>query len=145
MSENFKIATSLENDLDFFKIHQFYKNSDYVDFNEGLQEFVIEFSIEKLISNDYDEELELSFNGEIFLKYNKNNNFESYNIIFCNEYRFININNELEGIADLYDDYFSLDEVHLEESDAIFEITIIKDEIIEYIDKNAKNLIIFDK
>ena len=98
----------------------------------------------KKIINDYEEELELYLEGDIFLKYDKNNNnFKSYNIVFYGECRFTNISNELEGIVDLDDGYFSLDEVNLEESDAIFEITIIKDEIIERIDKNAKNLIIF--
>lgn len=141
MSKIFKLNESLLDDLNYFHISDFQIQDDYSNSEKTL---IIEFYVEKIITNDYEEELELYLEGDIFLKYDKNNNnFKSYNIVFYSECRFTNISNELEGIVDLDDDYFSLDEVNLEESDAIFEITIIKDEIIEHIDKNAKNLIIF--
>lgn len=142
MSEIFKLNESLLDDLNYFHISDFQIQDNY---STSEKTFIIEFYVEKIITNDYEEELELYLEGKIFLKYDKNNNnnFKSHNIVFYNECRFTNISNELEGVADIDDDYFSLDEVNLEESDAIFEITIIKDEILECIDKNAKNLIIF--
>lgn len=146
MSENFKLNESLFNGL--IRVTDFYRKDKDEFLNKEHQEFVIKFYVEKMIINDYgyDESLELCFDGKIFLNYDKNNVFTSYNIVIYDEFRFIDIDSsDNEGVVDLYDNYFSLDDIGLTETDAIFEIDTTSEEIEEFLSKNAKNLIIFDK
>lgn len=148
MSENFKLNESLLNGENIFRRTDFYRKDNNSISNKEYQEFVIKFYVEKMITNDYgyDEALELYFEGKIVLNYDKNNVFDSYNIVIYDEFRFADIDNpDNEGVVDLYDDYFSLDDIGLTETDAIFEIDTASEEIEEFLSKNAKNLIIFDK
>lgn len=148
MSKNFKLNESLLNGENIFRVTDFYRKDKDEFLNKEHQEFVIKFYVEKMITNDYgyDEALELCFDGKIFLNYDKNNVFTSYNIVIYDEFRFIDIDSsDNEGVVDLYDDYFSLDDIGLTETDAIFEIDTATEEIEEFLSKNAKNLIIFDK
>ena len=148
MSENFKLNESLLNGENIFRRTDFYRKDNNSISNKEYQEFVIKFYVEKMITNDYgyDEALELYFEGKIVLNYDKNNVFDSYNIVIYDEFRFTDIDNpDNEGVVDLYDDYFSLDDIGLTETDAIFEIDTATEEIEEFLSKNAKNLIIFDK
>ena len=146
MSKNFKLNESLLNGENIFRRTDFYRKDNNSISNKEYQEFVIKFYVEKMITNDYgyDEALELYFDGKIFLNYDKNNVFDSYNIVIYDEFRFTDIDNpDNEGVVDLYDDYFSLDDIGLTETDAIFEIDTTTEEIEEFLSKNAKNLIIF--
>lgn len=145
MSENFKLNEDLLEELNYFHISDFQIQDDY---STSEKTFIIKFYIEKMITNDYgyDEALELYFDGKIFLNYDENNVFTSYNITIYDEFRFMDIeDSDNEGVVDLYDDYFSIDDIGLTKSDAIFEIDTAKEEIGEFLDKNAKHLVIFDK
>lgn len=143
MSENFKLNEALLDDLNYFHISDFQIQDDY---SNSEKTFIIKFYVEKMITNDYgyDEALELYFDGKIFLNYDRNNVFTSYNITIYDEFRFMDIeDSDNEGVVDLYDDYFSIDDIGLTKSDAIFEIDTTKEEVEEFLNKNAKHLIIF--
>lgn len=143
MSENFKLNEDLLDELNYFHISDFQIQDDY---SNSEKIFIIKFYVEKIITNDYEEELELYFDGKIFLNYDENNVFVSYNIVVYGKYHFIDIEDSYnEGIIDLYGDCFSLDDIGLDKSDAIFEIDTTKEEVGEFLNKNAKYLIIFDK
>lgn len=143
MSENFKLNEDLLDDLNYFHISNVQIQDNY---SASEKTIIIKFYIEKMITNDYgyDEELELYFDGKIFLNYDENNTFVSHNTVVYGKYHFMDIeDSNNEGIVDLYDDYFSIGDIGLTKSDAIFEIDTTKEEIGEFLDKNAKNLIIF--
>lgn len=143
MSEIFKLNESLLDDLNYFHIFDFQIQDDY---SNSEKTFIIKFYVEKIITNDYREELELYFDGKIFLNYNENNIFVSHNIVVYGKYHFIDIeDSDNEGIVDLYGDCFSLDDIGLTKTDAIFEINTIKEEVGEFLDKNAKHLVIFNR
>lgn len=146
MIDNFKLNTSLLDNVDFFNVYNFCENKDnYSTSNKEYQEFIIKFYVEKIIVN-YDDELKMSFLGKIFLSYDKNNNLISYNFIIQDKYYFKDVQYlDLEGTVDLYDDKYFLDDINLSESDAIYEINVAKYEVKEFLKENVKNLIIFDK
>lgn len=66
MSENFKLNTSLLDNVDFFNVYDFCENKDnYSTSNKEYQEFIIKFYVEKIIVN-YDDELKMSFFEKYF-------------------------------------------------------------------------------
>lgn len=143
MSENFKLNEDLLDELNYFHVSDFQIQDDY---STSKKTVIIKFYIEKMITNDYgyDEALELYFDGKLFLNYDEKNVFVSYNTVIYGQYYFMDIeNSDNEGVVDLYDDYFSIGDIGLTKSDAIFEIDNTKEEIGEFLDKNAKHLVIF--
>lgn len=68
------------------------------------------------------------------------------NISIYDEYRFFDIeDSDLEGVIDIYEGYVSLDDIGITEIDALAEISEVKEEIAEFLNENAKNLVIFDE
>lgn len=145
MSENFKLNESLLNDLGYLHISDFQKQDDY---STSEKNFIIKFYVEKMITNDYgyDEALELCFEGKLFLSYDENNILTLCNITIYDEYRFFDMeDSDLEGVIDIYEGYVSLDDIGITEIDALAEISEVKEEVTEFLNKNAKNLVIFNE
>lgn len=99
-----------------------------------------------IISDYYEEEIELYFDGKISLSYNKNNFLTMFYISIYDEYRFFDTeDSSLEGIINIYDGYASLDDVNITELEALAKISEVKEELTEFLDKNAKHLVIFNE
>lgn len=144
MSENFKLNEALVNDVNYFHISDFQKQDEY---SASEENFIIKFYVEKMIISDYyEEEIELYFDGKIFLSYNKNNFLTMFYISIYDEYRFFDTeDSSREGIINIYDGYTSLDDVNITELEALAKISEVKEELTEFLNKNAQNLVIFNE
>ncbi len=144
MRENFKLNESLLDELNYFHISDFQIQDDY---SASEKNFTIKFYVEKMIISDYyEEEIELYFDGKIFLSYNKNNFLTMFYISIYDEYRFFDTeDSSLEGIINIYDGYTSLDDVNITELEALAKISEVKEELTEFLDKSAKHLVIFNE
>lgn len=144
MSKNFKLNEALVNDVNYFHISDFQKQDEY---SASEENFTIKFYVEKMIISDYyEEEIELYFDGKIFLSYNKNNFLTMFYISIYDEYRFFDTeDSSREGIINIYDGYTSLDDVNITELEALAKISKVKEELTGFLNKNAQNLVIFNE